>query len=91
MATNDWNLTQFLSKNSAALKRLVGAGVEVLEFPNDVWDAFGEATTTVLGENMDDDLFKQVHDSAMESQRSTSDWLASSSGAFVAQRKRIFG
>ena len=91
MAAHDWSLTQFLSKNSAALQRLIGTGVEVLEFPEDVWDAFGAATVTVLNENMDDDLFKQVHDSAMESQRNTSEWLASSSGAFVAQRRRIFG
>ena len=91
MAAHDWSLTQFLSKNSAALTRLIRAGVEVLEFPDDVWDAFGEATVTVLDEYMDDDLYKQVHDSAMASQRSTSEWLSSSSGAFVAQRRRIFG
>ncbi|MCE2521925.1 MAG: TRAP transporter substrate-binding protein [Rhodobacteraceae bacterium] len=88
---HEWTLTLFLSRNSAALQRLIGAGVEVLEFPNDVWDAFGEATVKVLSENMSDDLYKKVYDSATTSRNNTSGWLTISSGAFTAQRDRIFG
>ena len=88
---HDWTLTLYHSRNSAALQRLIAAGVEVNEFPDAVWDAFGEATGTVLNENMDDELYKQIHDSAMASLNSSSEWLSISSGAFTAQRARIFG
>ncbi len=89
--THEWTLTLFNARNSAALQRLIAAGVEVSEFPDSVWDAFGAATTTVLGAYMDDDLYKTIYDSAMSSMTKSADWLAKSSGAFTAQRSRIFG
>ena len=90
-ATHDWNLTLFQSRNSAALERLIAAGVEVNEFPDSVWDAFGESTRTVMDNNMDDPLFKEAYDSVQTSMGRTSDWLQKSSGAYVAQRNRVFG
>ena len=40
---HQWNLAQFLSNNGAALQRLQSAGVKTMQFPDSVWDAFGEA------------------------------------------------
>jgi len=57
---NQWSLTQFLSNNSLALKRLIAGGVRTLEFPDDVWDAFGRASKEVMDENMGNEFFKKV-------------------------------
>ena len=55
---NQWNLHQFLANNSEALARLKAGGVKALEFPDDVWDAFGKASQEVMDENMGDEFFK---------------------------------
>ncbi|MFB9149334.1 TRAP transporter substrate-binding protein [Roseovarius ramblicola] len=88
---HQWNLAQFLSNNGAALQRLQSAGVKTLEFPNSVWDAFGEASDAVHQENMGDDIYKRVYDSYMASMAASSSWIQKSDGAYVAQRNRVLG
>ncbi|CAD0185342.1 TRAP transporter solute receptor, DctP family [Ruegeria sp. THAF57] len=88
---HQWNLAQFLANNGAALQRLQSGGVKVMEFPDSVWDAFGTASQEVLDENMGDELFKKIHDSAMASMAASSAWLNLSSGAYTAQRDRVRG
>lgn len=88
---HQWNLAQFLANNGAALQRLQSGGVTVREFPDSVWDAFGRASQEVLDENMGDELFKKIYDSAMASMKSSSDWLKKSSGVYTAQRDRVLG
>ncbi len=88
---HQWNLAQFLSNNGAALQRLQAGGVKVMEFPDSVWDAFGKASQEVLDENMGDELFKKIYDSAMTSMKSSSGWANMSSGVYTAQRDRILG
>ncbi|TMV06461.1 TRAP transporter substrate-binding protein [Ruegeria sediminis] len=88
---HQWNLAQFLANNGAALQRLQAGGVKVMEFPDSVWDAFGKASQEVLDENMGDELFKKIHDSAMASMKSSSAWLNLSSGVYTAQRDRVLG
>ena len=88
---HQWNLAQFLANNGAALQRLQAGGVKVMEFPDSVWDAFGKASQEVLDENMGDELFKKIHDSAMESMAASSAWQNLSSGAYTAQRDRVRG
>ena len=41
---HQWNLSQFLANNGAALQRLQAGGVKVMEFPDSVWDALGKAS-----------------------------------------------
>lgn len=89
--THQWNLAQFLANNGAALARLQAAGVKVNAFPDDVWDAFAKATNEVHAENMGDELYKKVYDSAMASMKSSSAWLQLTDGAYVAQRNRTQG
>ncbi|THH38924.1 twin-arginine translocation signal domain-containing protein [Aliishimia ponticola] len=88
---HQWNLAQFLANNGAALQRLQSGGVKILEFPDSVWDAFGKASQEVHDENLGDDLYKKIHDSAMASMKSSSGWLGRSSAAYVAQRDRVLG
>ena len=89
--THQWNLSQFLANNGAALARLQAAGVKVNAFPDDVWDAFAKATNEVHAENMGDELYKKIYDSAMASMKSSSAWLQLTDGAYVAQRNRTQG
>jgi TRAP-type mannitol/chloroaromatic compound transport system substrate-binding protein len=88
---HQWNLAQFLANNGAALQRLQSGGVKVMEFPDSVWDAFGQASQEVLDENMGDELFARIHDSAMTSMAASSGWNNLSSGAYTAQRDRVRG
>ena len=89
--SHQWNLAQFLSNNGAALQRLQSGGVTVREFPDSVWDAMGVASRAVIDENMGDELFKKIHDSAMTSMKSSSGWLTRSEGVYRTQRDRILG
>ena len=89
--TNAWNLAQFLANNGAALQRLVAAGVQTKEFPDAVWDAFGEAAQQVMDENMGDPLFKKIFDSFRDSLAKSAAWLAKSDTAYTAQRNRVLG
>ncbi|MDR7125395.1 TRAP transporter substrate-binding protein [Pseudotabrizicola sp. 4114] len=88
---HQWNLAQFLTQNGAALSRLQAAGVRTMEFPDTVWDAFGAASQAVHDENMGDEIYKKVYDSAMASMKSSSSWLKISDGTYTAQRDRVLG
>ena len=90
-ASNMKTLSMFLSENAAALERLQSAGVELHEFPDDVWDAFYTASQEVIEESMGDDLYRRAYESAMASQESSSKWVNDSSGVFMKQRQRILG
>ena len=88
---HQWNLSQFLSENGAALQRLQSGGVELREFPESVWDAMGAAAQAVHDENLGDDLYKKIYDSAMASMRASSAWIQRSEGAYRTQRDRVLG
>ncbi len=88
---HQWNLAQFLNNNGAALQRLQAGGVKVLEFPDSVWDAFGDASKKVYDEFMGDDLFKEVFVSVQDSMKASSNWLTKSEGVYRKQRDRVLG
>ncbi len=88
---NIWNLSQFLMNNGAALTRLKSAGVQVLEFPESVWDAMGAASRKVYDEFMGDDLFRKIYDDYVVSMRDSSGWLTQSVGTYRTQRDRVLG
>jgi len=86
-----WSLTQFLANNSLALERLVAGGVKALEFPDDVWDAFGKASKEVMDENMGDPLFKKTAESVQKAMKLSNEWNTLSSVAYTRQRTRVLG
>jgi TRAP-type mannitol/chloroaromatic compound transport system substrate-binding protein len=88
---HQWNLAQFLNNNSNALAQLVAGGVQVRSFPDSVWDAFGAASQEVLDENMGDELFARIRESAMSSMSASSGWIQASEGTYRAQRDRVLG
>ena len=88
---HQWSLAQFLNNNGTALQRLAASGVNVREFPDTVWDAFGAASMEVHAENMGDELYKKIYDSAMSSMKASSSWIQVSESAYRAQRDRVLG
>ncbi|THD82784.1 twin-arginine translocation signal domain-containing protein [Aliigemmobacter aestuarii] len=85
---HQWNLSQFLANNSAALSRLQAAGVKTLKFPETVWDAFAKAAQETHDENLGDELYKKIYDSYMASMNSSAAWLKLSDGDYTDQRTR---
>lgn len=88
---NVWNLSQYLNNNGAALERLKAGGVKVLEFPDSVWNAMGDASQKVYDEFSSDDLFAEILADYQSSMKNSSGWLTSSVGAYRAQRDRVLG
>ncbi|TRD18902.1 TRAP transporter substrate-binding protein [Palleronia caenipelagi] len=88
---HQWNLAQFLSNNGAALQRLQAGGVQIKEFPDSVWEAFGQASAETLDGYMDDPLYADIRNSAMESMKKSSGWIQRSEGTYRAQRDRVLG
>lgn len=89
--THQWNLAQFLNNNGAALQRLISEGVQVREFNDGIWDAFGAASKEVLDGYMEDALFAEIRNSAEESMAASSDWIQKSEGTYRMQRDRVNG
>ena len=90
-ATHQWSLAQFLNNNGAALQRLVSEGVQVKEFNDSIWDAFGAASAEVLDGYMDDALFAEMRANYNASMKASSAWIDKSESAYRAQRDRVIG
>ncbi|MGR3468724.1 MAG: TRAP transporter substrate-binding protein [Shimia sp.] len=88
---HQWNLAQFLNNNGSALQRLEAGGVQVLEFPDSVWDAMGSAAMTVADSYAGDDIYDRIRASYNESMAASSGWIQRSEGAYRAQRDRVMG
>ena len=88
-ATYSTNLALSLSENGAALARLQSQGVQVREFPEDVWDAFGRAAAEVREENMSDPIYAQIADSYFASLEESASWFEVGDGEYMRQRNRV--
>lgn len=88
---NEKTTALFLGENAGALERLRQSGVMLSSFPENVWDAFGEAARATLEEARDGDLYDRVLDSYLASMKRSSGWLQSSEGTYRAQRDRALG
>ncbi len=88
-ATSIWSIAQSNHNNGAALARIQAAGVNIVEFSDDIWDAFGAASETAMNEFMDDPLYAQIRESFETSLKSSSAWLSRSEGEYTRQRNRV--
>lgn len=88
MATHHWSLAQSTAENGAALERLRSGGTKIMQFPDDVWDAFRDASNTALDEFMGDELYARIRESNETAKAAASGWLTASDGEFVRQRDR---
>ncbi len=90
-ASNLWTMSLFMANNSAALQRLQSGGVQLLEFSDEIWDAFGTAAEEVVQAPMGDDIYDRCYESYMASLESSANWEGRSEGAYTAQRNRVKG
>ncbi|MEE4187287.1 MAG: TRAP transporter substrate-binding protein [Roseobacter sp.] len=88
-AAHAQNTALTLSENGAALARLQADGVQVRQFPEDVWDAFGRASAEVREENMSDPIYAKIAESYFASLAESSDWYNIADGEFMRQRNRV--
>jgi TRAP-type mannitol/chloroaromatic compound transport system substrate-binding protein len=90
-AGNLWTMSLFMARNGAALQRLQSEGVQLYDFPDTVWDAFGSAAQEVVQEPMGDELYDRIYDSYQSSLQKSAQWAGRSEGKFTEQRNRILG
>lgn len=83
------NYALFIANNGPALQRLMAGGVQTYSFSDAIWDAFGTASTELLAENLDDEIFADIHKHAMDAMASSSGWMQLSDSAYTAQRNRV--
>jgi TRAP-type mannitol/chloroaromatic compound transport system substrate-binding protein len=88
-AAHAQNTALSLAENGAALARLQAAGVQVLQFPEDVWDAFGRASVEVREENMGDPTYAAIANSYFAAMKESSDWYEVADGEYQRQRNRV--
>jgi len=90
---NEVMMSEYTAKNGEALDRLITQqGVELKEFNDDVYDAFGEAAEAVFADvQKHDDLAKEIHESFLNARRLYGGWTNISDQAYVKQRNRVLG
>ena len=90
-AAHAQNTALSLAENGAALARLQSEGVQVYQFPDDVWDAFGRASAEVREGNMGDPIYAEVAESYFASLRESAGWYEVGDGEYMRQRNRVMG
>ncbi len=90
---NDMMMAEYNAKNGEALTRLVNDhGVNVREFNDDIYDAFGEAAEEVFAGVVEHSpLAKEIHESFVKARADIGAWAKLSDQAYVAQRNRVLG
>jgi len=95
-ACNEENARQMAetnAQNGKFLQRLVNDhGVELREFNEDVYEAFGEASQEVIEEARNhSDLATRVFDSTLQARSEIGGWMAISDIAYSQKRNRVLG
>jgi TRAP-type mannitol/chloroaromatic compound transport system substrate-binding protein len=90
---NDMMMAEHNMNNGTYLKKLVEQhGVQLREFNDDVYEAFGKATKEVYDETKQyDDLALRIHDSYIKARTEIGEWTNKSDLAYLNQRNRVFG
>ncbi len=90
---NDVMMSEFNAKNGASLQRLIDEqGVELRQFSDDIYDAFGRASEEVYEEvKAHSDLAARIHESYRVARDELGSWTKLADQAYVAQRNRFLG
>lgn len=91
LAENNHNLAEFNANNSAALATLINEhGVNLVEFPDEVAKAAGEASKDVVASAANhDDLTKRVYESYMAFRKTATSWTRLSDQAYYNKRDLV--
>jgi len=87
----DEGISEYFAKNGEYLSKLQDEhGVELREFNDDIFDAFGEASAEVFAEVREhSDLAKRIHDSYVAARETTGGWSKLADAAYLRQRNRV--
>ena len=84
-------MAEYNAKNGAALERLVkDQGVEVREFNNDVYEAFGKGAEQVFDEVVEHSrLAKRIHESMLAARKTVGQYQQLNDVEYVLKRNRV--
>jgi len=90
---NDRSPAEYNANNGAYLDKLITEqGIQLREFNDDVYDAFGEAAEAVFEEvRAHSDLANRVHESFAKSRADVGRWMNLSDQPYLRQRNRVLG
>jgi TRAP-type mannitol/chloroaromatic compound transport system substrate-binding protein len=90
---NDVMMSEYNAKNGDALARLINEhGVQLREFNDDIYDAFGEAADEVFeGVVEHGPLAREIHESFVAARANIGAWGKLSDQAYMRQRNRVLG
>ena len=93
LTENNVMYAEFIAKNGQALDTLVNQhGVNLLQFPEEIFDAFAKASEDVVMAVADhDDLGKRIVDSYVQARKEFGAWTAVSEQAYANERTRTLG
>ncbi|RED53402.1 TRAP transporter substrate-binding protein [Aestuariispira insulae] len=91
LAENNYSWAEFNAKNADSLDTLLTRhGVQLREFSDDVYEAFGKASQEVLEETAaTDDISKRVYDSFAEFRRKSMGWSELADAGYMRKRKQV--
>ena len=84
-------MSEYNAKNGAALQRLVNDhGVEVREFNDDVYSAFGRGAEEVYAEVVGhSDLARRIHESMLVARKTVGEYLQLNDVEYITKRNRV--
>ena len=90
---NDVMMAEFNARNGEALNKLVTEqGVQLREFNDDIYDAFGEAAAEVFEETRKhSELAANIHDSFAKARDEVGSWMKISDQAYLNKRNQVLG
>ncbi len=90
---NDMMMAEFNANNGASLTKLIDEqGVQLRQFNDDIYDAFGEAADEVFAETVaHSDLARRVHESFLRARTDIGGWQKIADQAYLSQRNRVIG
>jgi TRAP-type mannitol/chloroaromatic compound transport system substrate-binding protein len=93
LAENNVTLAEFDANNSQALTTLIDThGVQLHEFPDDVFAAFGEASRDIVASvGQGDDLSRRVYESYSAFRKNAIGWSKLSDQAYMNKRSLVEG
>jgi len=89
----DVMMAEYNANNGSYLRKLIDEhGVQLREFNDDVYDAFGRASAEVYeGVRAHSDLANRIHESFAKARADVGGWMKLSEGPYYTQRNRVLG
>ncbi|MGE0846899.1 MAG: TRAP transporter substrate-binding protein [Flavobacteriaceae bacterium] len=92
LAENNYMLSEFNANNGSALDTLINQhGVQLKEFPKEVFDAIGKTSEEVVAASVTDDIGKRIYESYTKARKAIGGWTQISDTAYTNARKGIIG